>query len=66
MINIRQVSIPASLKNMSSFIDSIELSLGIQDIFHESYENFYARLYNSGLLIKKTTFKQDTLCIPKF
>ncbi|CAG8481343.1 500_t:CDS:1, partial [Rhizophagus irregularis] len=61
-----QVSIPASLKNMSSFIDSIELSLGIQDIFHESYENFYARLYNSGLLIKKTTFKQDTLCIPKF
>jgi len=66
IINVGQVLIPASLKDMSSFIDSMELSLGIQDIFRESYKNLYARLCNPGSLIKKATFKQDTLCTPKF
>ncbi|CAI2179253.1 11949_t:CDS:2, partial [Funneliformis geosporum] len=66
MINVGQVLIPASLKDMSSFIDSMELSLGIQDIFCESYKNLYARLCNPGSLIKKASFKQDTLSTPKF
>ncbi|PKC54271.1 hypothetical protein RhiirA1_312484, partial [Rhizophagus irregularis] len=33
MLHVGQVSIPASLKDMSSFVDDIELSLRIQDIF---------------------------------
>ena len=68
MIYIGQMSVPASLKDMSSFVDDIELSLGvhIQGIFRKSYENFYPKLCNPGSLTKKATFKQDTLCTPKF
>ncbi|PKK70650.1 hypothetical protein RhiirC2_453551 [Rhizophagus irregularis] len=52
MLHVGQVSIPASLKDMSSFVDDIELSLRILDIFRESYENFYPKLCNP----KKTHF----------
>jgi len=60
MIHIGQMSVPASLKDMSSFVD------GVQGIFRKSYENFYPKLCNPGSLTKKATFKQDTLCTPKF
>ncbi|CAI2192304.1 17732_t:CDS:2, partial [Funneliformis geosporum] len=66
MLHVGQVSIPASLKDMSSFVDDIELSLRIQDIFRESYENFYPKLCNPGSLTEKATFKKNTLCTPKF
>ncbi|CAG8564250.1 6185_t:CDS:1, partial [Scutellospora calospora] len=44
MIHIGQMLVPASLKDMSSFVDDIELSLRVQDIFRKSYENFYPKL----------------------
>jgi len=66
MIHIGQMLVPASLKDMSSFVDDIELSLGVQDISRKSYENFYPKLCNPRSLTKKATFKRDTLCTPKF
>ncbi|CAG8565835.1 4591_t:CDS:2 [Ambispora gerdemannii] len=66
MIHIGQMLVPASLKDMSSFVDDIELSLRVQDIFRKSYENFYTKLCNPGSLTKKATFKRETLCTPKF
>ncbi|CAG8497203.1 4307_t:CDS:2, partial [Paraglomus occultum] len=36
MIHIGQMSVPASLKDMSSFVDDIELSLGITEVISEN------------------------------
>ncbi|CAG8684965.1 4029_t:CDS:2 [Gigaspora margarita] len=60
ILHVCQMSIPASLKDMSSFVDDIELSLRIQDIFRESYENFYPKLCNPDpvSLTEKATFKK--------
>ncbi|CAG8602375.1 13926_t:CDS:2 [Gigaspora rosea] len=68
MLHVGQMSIPASLKDMSSFVDAIELSLRIQDIFRESYENFYPKLCTPDpiSLTEKATFKKSTLSTPKF
>ncbi|GES84066.1 hypothetical protein GLOIN_2v415082 [Rhizophagus clarus] len=46
---------------MSLFIDNVELSLGIQDIFRESYKNLYVRL--CSLLNSKRAIELELLRI---
>ncbi|CAG8454741.1 15977_t:CDS:2 [Acaulospora colombiana] len=52
MIHIGQISVPASVKEMSSFISDIEILLGVREIFCPPS--------------KKANFKRDTLGTPKF
>nr|CAG8619389.1 8927_t:CDS:2 [Entrophospora candida] len=69
MVHIGQTLIPASLKDMPSFVDDIELFLRAQDIFHKSFAVLYTKLCNPGdsePLATKAIFKQDTLGTPKF
>ncbi|CAG8688795.1 9691_t:CDS:2, partial [Funneliformis caledonium] len=66
MVHIGQVSVPASLKEMLSFVDQIEILLGIREIFKRSFDILYDNLCNPNLSSVKKTFKRDTLNTPQF
>lgn len=68
MVHIGQVSVPASLKEMLSFVDQIETLLGIREIFKRSFDILYNNLCNPNLNLSsvKKTFKRDTLNTPQF
>ncbi|CAI2187763.1 7291_t:CDS:2, partial [Funneliformis geosporum] len=66
MVHIGQVSIPASLKEMLSFVDDIEVFLRIKEVFIKSFDTFYNKIRNPSSLSKNVKFKRDTLATPKF
>ncbi|RHZ81429.1 hypothetical protein Glove_120g46 [Diversispora epigaea] len=66
MFHIGQVSVPASIKEMLSFIDELETLLVVREIFQNIYNTLYSKLCNPGLPSTKAEFKRDTLETPKF
>ena len=66
MVHIGQVSVPASLKEMLSFVDQIEILLDIREIFKKSFNILYDKLCNPNLPSVKTMFKRDTLDTSQF
>ncbi|CAG8476700.1 17897_t:CDS:2 [Cetraspora pellucida] len=66
MIHIGQFSVPASVKEMLSFVDEIEVLLVVQEIFHKSFNTFYTKICNPSSPSTKASFKRDTLGTPKF
>lgn len=66
MVHVGQVSVPASLKEMLSFVDQIEILLDIREIFKKSFNILYDKLCNPNLPSVKTMFKRDTLNTPQF
>ncbi|CAI2181225.1 2640_t:CDS:2 [Funneliformis geosporum] len=66
MVHFGQVTFSASIKEMSAFVDEIETLLRIQEIFYESFNILYAKLYIPSPPSNKVTFKKDTLCTPQF
>jgi len=66
MIHIGQFSVPASVKEMLSFVDEIDVLLGVREIFHKSFNTFYAKVCNPSPPSAKASFKCDTLGTPKF
>ncbi|CAG8635767.1 1370_t:CDS:2 [Ambispora gerdemannii] len=66
MVYIGQVTIPASIKEMSAFVDEMETLLKIQEIFLKSFNTLYVKLCIPSPPSKKVTFKRDTLYTPKF
>ncbi|CAI2179326.1 16317_t:CDS:2, partial [Funneliformis geosporum] len=49
MVHVGQVSVPASLKEMLSFVDQIEILLDIREIFKKSFNILYDKLCNPNL-----------------
>ncbi|CAG8640454.1 12319_t:CDS:2 [Ambispora gerdemannii] len=66
MIHIGQVTVPASVKELLSFVDEIEVLLVIREIFRKSFDTFYAKICNPSPPSTKAMFKRDTLSTPKF
>ncbi|CAG8499233.1 17722_t:CDS:2 [Cetraspora pellucida] len=66
MYHIGQASIPTSVKTITHFIDDIETFLTAQDIFRESFVNFYDKLCNPKEQSTKAPFKRETLSTPDF
>ncbi|CAG8739073.1 30545_t:CDS:2 [Racocetra persica] len=66
MIHIGQITLPASVKEMLSFVDEFEMLLRIQKIFRESFNSLYANLCHPGSPLAKASFKRKTLSTPKF
>ncbi|CAB4445538.1 unnamed protein product [Rhizophagus irregularis] len=66
MINIGKVTIPASLREVSNFVDDLEILLAIRKVFQESFNIFFDKLCNPSSSSTKMKFKRDTLGTPKF
>ncbi|EXX77200.1 hypothetical protein GLOIN_2v1560503 [Rhizophagus irregularis DAOM 181602=DAOM 197198] len=66
MVHIGQTTVPVSLKEMLSFVDDIEIFLGIREVFIKSFDTFYDKIRNPSLPSKNAKFKRDTLATPKF
>ncbi|CAG8712738.1 7684_t:CDS:2, partial [Acaulospora colombiana] len=66
MIHIGRFSVPASVKEMLSFVDEIDVLLGVREIFRKSSNTFYAKVCNPSPPSTKASFKRDTLGTPKF
>ncbi|RIA84851.1 hypothetical protein C1645_742008 [Glomus cerebriforme] len=65
MVHFGQVTFPASVKEMSAFVDEMETLLGIQEILYKSFNDLYAKLCIPSPPSNKATLKKDTLCTPK-
>ncbi|CAG8711406.1 3110_t:CDS:2, partial [Funneliformis mosseae] len=61
IVHIGQVSVPASMKEMPSFVDELELLLGIQEIFQKSFDTLYDKLCSPSSPSNNAIFKRDTL-----
>ncbi|CAG8570445.1 6282_t:CDS:2, partial [Acaulospora morrowiae] len=66
MLHIGQITVPASVKEMLSFVDELGTLLAVREIFQKSYSALYNKLCNPGLPSTKAEFKRDTLETPKF
>ncbi|CAG8445501.1 15019_t:CDS:10 [Funneliformis caledonium] len=66
MIHIGKVTIPASLREVSNFIDDLEILLKIRKVFQESFNIFFDKLCNPSSSSTKMKFKRDTLATPMF
>ena len=66
LINIGQVSIPTFLKEISTFIEDMELLLTVRKIFRQSVDIFFDKLCNPSSPSTKASLKRDTLETPKF
>ena len=67
MVHIGQVSVPASLKDLSGLIDDMGVHLAMQKLFRQSFETLYEELRNPSQenLTPKQAYKRDTLSTPK-
>ncbi|CAG8768546.1 18483_t:CDS:2, partial [Gigaspora margarita] len=65
---IAQISVPATMKDICSFIDELHILLNLRGILYESYDAFVDKLKNPRLapLELKSSFKKQTLNTPEF
>lgn len=66
LIKIGQVAIPTSLKEVSTFIEDMEILLIIRKVFQQSFDKFFDKLCNPSLPSVKASLRRDTLRTPKF
>ncbi|CAJ0878645.1 3381_t:CDS:2 [Entrophospora sp. SA101] len=66
MHNVGQVFIPASVKEISHFINDLETLLMVCEIFKKSFVDFFDKLCNTKQGTEKASFKCETLSTPKF
>ncbi|CAG8722259.1 450_t:CDS:2, partial [Funneliformis caledonium] len=66
MLHIGQINVPASIKEMLSFVDELETLLTVREIFQKTYNALYTKLCNPGLPLTNAEYKRDTLETPKF
>jgi hypothetical protein len=66
MHHIGQTKVPASIKEILSFVDELETLLVVREIFRKTYNILYSKLCNPGLPSTNAEFKRDTLGTPKF
>lgn len=66
MLHIGQISVPASIKEMLSFVDELDTLLLVREIFQKMYNTLYDELCNPGWPSEKAKFKRETLETPKF
>ncbi|POG58077.1 hypothetical protein GLOIN_2v1733861 [Rhizophagus irregularis DAOM 181602=DAOM 197198] len=66
MLHVGHTTFPASIKEMLSFVDEMELLLKVRKIFRESFNNLYTSLCHPSPPLAKASFKRDTLSTPKF
>ncbi|CAG8446616.1 10664_t:CDS:2 [Funneliformis mosseae] len=66
MLHIGQIKVPASIKEMLSFVDELETLLTVREIFQKTYNALYTKLCNPGLPLTNAEYKRDTLETPKF
>ncbi|RIB00337.1 hypothetical protein C2G38_2130079 [Gigaspora rosea] len=68
MNHIAQISVPATIKDICSFIDELYILLNLRSILYESYNAFVDKLKNPRLapLELKSSFKKPTLDTPEF
>ncbi|CAG8716275.1 36402_t:CDS:2, partial [Racocetra persica] len=68
MNHIVQISVPATIKDICSFIDELYILLNLRSILYESYNAFVDKLKNPRLapLELKSSFKKLTLDTPEF
>nr|CAG8571587.1 13990_t:CDS:2 [Entrophospora candida] len=66
MYNVGQVLIPASVKEISRFINDLETLLMVCEIFEKSFVDFFDKLCNPKQGTEKASFKCETLSTPSF
>ncbi len=66
MLHVGQMTFPASVKEMLSFVDEMDLLFRVREIFRESFNVLYTNLCRPSPPLAKASFKRDTLNSPKF
>ncbi|PKY52431.1 hypothetical protein RhiirA4_470062 [Rhizophagus irregularis] len=66
MLHVGQMTFPASIKEMHSFVDEIDLLFRVREIFRESFNVLYTNLCHPSPPLTKASFKRDTLKSSKF
>ncbi|PKC55724.1 hypothetical protein RhiirA1_502647 [Rhizophagus irregularis] len=66
MLHVGQMTFPASIKEMLSFVDEIDLLFRVRENFRESFNVLYTNLCHPSPPLTKASFKRDTLKSSKF